>query len=116
MFILREVERHILEEINWARVAALFDGEGTFRKQHAEINIAMCDEDLIIFIKEVTQAPNKITTRQLPSGKTQYRLHITGKALVERCLLRMIPYLGIRRTAQSQEILDRITNSKYSYA
>ena len=105
-----------MEEINWARVAALFDGEGTFRKQHAEINIAMCDEDLIVFVKKVTQSPNRIVTRLLPSGKTQWKIHITGKAHVERCLLRMMPYLGIRRTAQSQEILDRIKNSKYSYA
>ena len=100
------------EEIGWARVASLFDAEGSIRKTVACFDIAMCDEDLIQMCKDVTQVDKKICTRVLPSGKTQYRLWFTGKATVKRCLTRMLPYLGERRTKQANQLLEWIANSK----
>ena len=102
------------EEIGWARVASLFDAEGSIRKKQACFDIAMCDQDLIQMCKDVTQVDKKICERVLPSGKTQYRIWFTGKATVKRCLTRMLPYLGERRTKQAQILLRWIEQSPYS--
>jgi len=99
------------EEIGWARVASLFDAEGSIRKTQACFDIAMCDQDLIQMCKDVTAVDKKICTRLLPSGKTQYRLWFTGKATVTRCLNRMLPYLGERRTQQALRLLNWIEQS-----
>ena len=102
-----------IEELWWARVASLFDAEGSIRKNQACFDIAMCDQDLIQMCKDVTGVNNKICERELPSGKIQYRIWITGKATVKRCLERMLPYLGERRTAQAKLLLQWIDGSPY---
>ena len=99
------------EEIGWARVASLLDAEGCIRKDQACIDIRMCDQDLIQMCFDVTQVTNKMTTRKLASGKLQYGIYITGKDQVERCLKRMLPYLGERRTQQANNLLGWIAES-----
>ena len=106
-----------IEELWWARVASLFDAEGSIRKTQACFDIAMCDQDLIQMCKDVTGVDKKICERVLPSGKTQYRIWFTGKATVKRCLTRMLPYLGKRRTEQALTLLqwiDKSPNNSYA--
>ena len=102
-----------IEELWWARVASLLDAEGCIRKDQACIDIRMCDRDLIQMCFDVTNVRNKMTVRTLPSGKDQYGIYITGKDQVERCLKRMLPYLGQRRTEQANHLLNWIKNSKH---
>ena len=105
-----------MEEILWARCASLLDAEGSISKGKVQFDIAMCDEDLIVMCKDHMEVTNKISIRVLPSGKTQWRLYVTGKAQVKRCLERMLPYLSIRRTGQVNDMLERIETSTYKYA
>ena len=99
------------EEIGWARVASLLDAEGCLRPHMACLDIRMCDKDLIQMCFDVTGSQNKMTERILPSGKTQYGIYITGKNFVTKCLNRMLPYLGERRTKQANDLLEWIKNS-----
>ena len=101
-----------VEELWWARVASLLDAEGCIRKNQACIDIRMCDKDLIQMCFDVTGVRNQMTVRTLKSGKLQYGIYITGKDQVTRCLKRMLPYLGERRTKQANTLLEWIANSK----
>ena len=101
------------EEIGWARVASLLDAEGCLRSNQACMDIRMCDKDLIQMVFDVTGSTNRMTERTLPSGKIQYGIYITGKTFVTKCLTRMLPYLGERRTKQAHILLDWIKNSRY---
>ena len=100
-----------VEELWWARVASLLDAEGCIRKNQACIDIRMCDKDLIQMCFDVTGVRNNMTVRTLKSGKLQYGIYITGKDQVERCLKRMLPYLGERRTQQANNLLNWIAKS-----
>ena len=100
-----------VEELWWARVASLLDAEGCIRKNQACLDIRMTDKDLIQMCFDVTGVRNKMTVRTLPSGKDQYGIYITGKDQVSRCLKRMLPYLGERRTKQAQDLLQWIEKS-----
>ncbi len=100
------------EELEWARVASLLDAEGCMRKNQACLDIRMNDEDLIRMCHRVTGVRNKVHSRLLPTGTTQFVLYITGKNQVTRCLNRMLPYFGERRTAQALHLLDWIKKSK----
>ena len=102
-----------IEELWWARVASLLDAEGSIRKTQACMDIRMNDEDLIQMCKDITGVRNKIHSRLLPTGTTQYCLYITGKDQVTRCLKRMMPYFGVRRSQQAQDLLDWIAASRY---
>jgi len=101
------------EELEWARVASLLDAEGCMRKNQACMDIRMNDEDLIRFCHRVTGVRNTVNSRQLPTGSTQWVLYITGKDQVTRCLKRMMPYFGERRTKQAERLLQWIEQSAY---
>ena len=101
------------EELEWARVASLLDAEGCMRKTQACLDIRMNDEDLIQMCHRITGVRNKVHSRVLPTGSTQYILYITGKDQVTRCLHRMLPYFGERRTQQAKNLLQWIEQSAY---
>ena len=105
-----------MEQINWARVAGLFDGEGCIHKNKVQLDIGMIDKDLIVFCKEVFGVHNKICEYPQKSGKILYRLYVTGKANVIRVLESMLPYFGERRTQQALDCIERIKNSPYKTA
>ena len=102
------------EELRWARAGGLFDGEGCIAKKNACLNIGMCDEDVIIWLKETFQVDNKISQHKQKSGRILYRLYVTGKANVKRVLTRMMPYLGKRRQAAARAKIEWIDNSPYT--
>ena len=101
------------EELEWARVASLLDAEGCIRKNQACLDIRMNDEDLIRMCHRVTGVRNTVNSRVNPTGTTQWVLYITGKDQVTRCLKRMMPYFGERRTQQAQSLLQWIEQSPY---
>ena len=91
------------QELAWARAAGIFDGEGHIHRRDACLDVGMCDRDVIEFLKETFEIPNRITEHKQKSGKTLYRLYVTSKSHVKRVLTRMLPYLGERRTKAALE-------------
>ena len=101
-----------MEELKWAQISGLFDGEGHIYKNKACLTFGMCDLDLVELFKEVTGIDNAIKPHKLKSGKPHWVVYVTGKSNVVRVLKRMLPYLGKRRTEAALTSIQRIEAQK----
>ena len=93
-------------QIMW--LAGLLEGEGSFclvqrrsKYNTPYLSLAMTDKDVIekAFILMTRIGGRALTEyrRKLPSGKTVYQLQTTGMPAI-KLMLRVKPYMGIRRT------------------
>src|SRR3990167_529857 len=93
-------------QIMW--LAGLLEGEGTFcfvqrrsRYTTPVVSLVMTDKDVIDkAFSLMTKIGGRALTRshrKLPSGKTAYQLQTTGMPAI-KLMLRVKPYMGIRRT------------------
>ena len=111
-----------LSEIDIAWLAGLLEGEGSFLLDNRSakrfkvstsppspfIKIQMTDEDVI---KKVATMVNKNVfspTRKTVKSKTTYSVHIGDRPTLRILLPRLFPYLGARRQAQAQPLLDAL--------
>lgn len=111
-----------LSEIDIAWLAGLLEGEGSFLLDNRSakrfkvstsppspfIKIQMTDEDVI---KKVATMVNKNVfspTRKTVKSKTTYSVHIGDRPTLRILLPRLFPYLGARRQAQAQDLLNAL--------
>lgn len=107
-------------DINWA--AGLFEGEGTFHQQRhdqpgyrtrLELSITMTDRDVLERFREVVgcgSVRSKTARHTKPHWKPQYIWRTSAHA--SQVAERLRPFLGQRRRARLDEILNRIEESK----
>ena len=111
-----------LSEIDIAWLAGLLEGEGSFQVDarsatrykvsssppSPSIKIQMVDEDVI---KKVATMVNKkmfSPKRKTVKNKQTYQVHIGDRPTLRILLPRLLPYLGARRQAQAQLLLDAL--------
>lgn len=103
-------------EIAW--FAGIFEGEGTFetsKRSTARMTIAMSDRDIIERIDKVFPCGRALAVRNDEGMRARYvdpkpmyvwRLG-TGAAITE-VIASILPWLGERRSARAQEVLDHL--------
>lgn len=113
-----------LAEVDAAWVAGLLEGEGCFSifkrttstQNHKQLNIqcTMTDEDVILKLQDILKLGN--IHKVQPSGskrdgtpyKPAYKWAVDNHAGQKFILESILPYLGERRTAKANELLNYI--------
>lgn len=102
--------------VEW--LAGLLEGEGCFSQARGQcgtrqrtplVVITMTDHDVIetarvLFSQIGGREPRPPARRALPSGKTAYRVHLSGLPAV-RVMMAVRPFMGARRTLRINEII-----------
>jgi hypothetical protein len=101
----------MLLERDAAYLAGLREGSFTSEAgyKYPIISLAMTDFDVMINASTIMQTKGPLGTISLPSGKTLYRLTLTGTQAAY-IMEEILPYMGSRRTIKIREILEAYYN------
>lgn len=102
------------DDILWAWVAGLFEGEGNVHKKSnsnsVSVKISMVDEDIIRRLKAETKMGIILGPYEQKVGcKPIWRWEVGKRPEVDSFFLHVLPYLGIRRTQQVRKALSSRT-------
>lgn len=94
------------DELAW--VAGLLEGEGCFSIKQRSISIScnMTDEDTIAQLHELTEHGRMRGPTTRPNRKPIWGWDMSRRVDVVNLLVALRPYMGIRRTARIDEMLD----------
>lgn len=106
-------------EIAWA--AGIFEGEGCIsikppqERRHLpsiRLVIQTTDEDVLVRFREIVGCGSVVHLRRpaLPGKKAVYSWELGNRVEVESLVLAFLPWLGERRTAKAQLVLDDIAS------
>lgn len=99
------------EDIAW--LAGLLEGDGSFELAKngpntvaPTLRVAMLDQDIVERVS-VLFGNTPVYTYNTPKGdKTMYRTQISKQAILQPILESILPYLGIRRKEQANEMIN----------
>jgi len=104
-----------MTETEAAWLAGILEGEGCFDwnrsaegKRWPRIRIAMCDEDVIHRVKEVTGGRTAVSCEKRtlkPNWRPSYRFQIAHREKVREVLVAIRPWMGERRAETIDEML-----------
>ena len=100
-----------MSTIEWA--AGLFEGEGSIpkfnnAKYQYEVKIKMTDLDILERVQSLFGGKIYPQPSSAAHHKPIWQWCISNKAGVKDFLMKILPYLGYRRTYQAQNMLDAI--------
>ena len=108
------------EEVAW--FAGLFEGEGSFtieKNGGVKLTIGMTDKDIIDRVREMFPLCSDMKPVQpkpvrdsYNQPKTRYVWRTSRPDEVKRITLLIMPWLGERRKAKAQEVLEHLANRK----
>jgi hypothetical protein len=109
--------RPIPTEAQWAWLAGLFEGEGSFDFNHkngVRVCIWMADRDVLEAVDRLVPSPRGIKLRQRsgPNWRPIYVWLLSSKKPVTDFLDGIGPWLGCRRGLKAQEALSRLARNR----
>ena len=118
----RQAERK--KELDYAWAAGVLEGEGCFsifkRKERRNtrsvaIHCVMGDEDIVRRLHSLFGCGHvSIIPPRSENWKTMWAWQVQNKVGVLEVILRVLPYLGIRRTAKAKELMNHIETRGYN--
>lgn len=112
------------EELDIAWAAGILEGEGSFiintqkgrKTPSVRIKCEMTDHDIILRLRDVFAVGNIHTPKIRPGCKQSWALQIYKQSDIETVIHKVMPYLGIRRSAKAKELLAHIESRKKTNA
>lgn len=101
----------LYKETDLAWAAGLIEGEGCFTlhsKKHPYLLLDMCDKDVIEKLHSIFPFGNvrgPYTNKNKPQHKPRWRFDAFGSKC-RHIMLHVFPYLGVRRRAKIEELLE----------
>lgn len=107
-----------LEKWEWAWLAGLFEGEGSFSfgpRTSVQAKICMTDRDVVESVDRLIASPIGIQARAPSRGswgsQTQWRWQISSRDDVRQFIEGIYPFLHSRRRARADEALERLARN-----
>ena len=106
-----------IADIAW--MSGLFEGEGSIsiskKKGYCYLQLVSTDEDVLYKFARLAACKNKITycPRRQHQTKDAYKWQVGNRADVTRLLNEWLPFLGDRRAAKANEVLQ-FYNDRYN--
>ncbi len=91
--------------LDWAWVAGILEGEGSFifSGGYPRISLQMTDEDIVRRIADYFDVKVSMRRPKNPKHKDIYQIHIIKREVLIECYLELYKYLGSRRRQAIQK-------------
>lgn len=104
-----------INQVDLAWLAGILEGEGSFYVENDRpyIKVSMVDEDIIWRVYDLVGAGHiGVENRKDPNQQTCFRWRTQGHYAMQLMPL-LLPYMGYRRSARIEELLERYKDVKY---